>query len=168
MTNRLSSWVFPAFHGRYVDVFACAAEAPPREADGPAPDALRFILCRQRSPLEEVSGSARTRDCRTTVYLSAGPIRQNDTVSVTETCAIRPDAAASVSRRRRERRSLLAVSGRHASRSHTLAAKQPLSACICILSDGSKTKVHRSTRRYQLVAIHALVPHALPLPLVHV
>ncbi len=58
------------------------------------------------------------------VYLSVGPIGQNFTVSVTEACARRPGAAASVSRRQRERRNLLAGGGRRASRSHTLAASQ--------------------------------------------
>ncbi len=55
------------------------------------------------------------------VYLSFGPIGQSFTVSVTEACARRPGAAASVSRRRR---TLLAGGGRRASRSHTLAASQ--------------------------------------------
>jgi hypothetical protein len=43
---------------------------------------------------------------------------------VTKACARRPGAAASVERRRRERRSLLAVRGRRASRSDTLATSQ--------------------------------------------
>ncbi len=60
----------------------------------------------------------------TSVCLSFGPIGQKFTTSVTEACARRPGAAASVSRGRRERRILLAGGGRRASRSHTLAASQ--------------------------------------------
>jgi hypothetical protein len=58
----------------------------------------------------------------TVMSLSFHPIRQNATVSVTEACTRRPGAAASMSDRRRECRTLLASGGRRASRSHTLAA----------------------------------------------
>ncbi len=65
----------------------------------------------------------------TAVCLRFRPIRLKFTTSVTKACAQSPGAAASVSRRRRERHTLLAGGSRRASCSHTLAATRPLSAC---------------------------------------
>ncbi len=64
------------------------------------------------------------------------------TVSVTKACARRPGAAASVSRRRRERRTLLAGSGRRASRSHTLAASQAFERMHMLFCHRVKTSAH--------------------------
>jgi threonine dehydrogenase-like Zn-dependent dehydrogenase len=60
----------------------------------------------------EAAHKQRERSLNTVVYLSFGPIGQKTTASVTQARARRLGAAASVSRRRRERRS------------HTLAASQ--------------------------------------------
>ncbi len=73
------------------------------------------------------------------MYLSFGPIGQNFTVSATKACARRPGAAASVSRWRRERHTLLAGGGRRASRSHTLAASQAFECMHTLFSHRVKT-----------------------------
>ncbi len=75
----------------------------------------------------------------TAVCLSFGPFGQNFTVSVTEACARRPGAAASLSRRRRERRTLFAGGGWRASRSHTLAASQAFERMHMLFSHRVKT-----------------------------
>ncbi len=90
------------------------------------------------------------------VYLSFGPIGQNVTVSVTEACARRLGATASVSLRRRERRTLLAGGGRRASRSHTLAASQAFSRMHMLLPEGKNL----GTPRYIQVAHQACILYA--------
>ncbi len=67
------------------------------------------------------------------------------TIAVTEACARRPGAAASVSCRRRERRILLAGGGRRASRSHTLAAIQAFECMHMFVARGATTFGHACT-----------------------
>jgi hypothetical protein len=95
-------------------------------------------------------------DHRATISLSFGPIGQKFTASVTKACARRPGAAASVSRRRCERRILLACGGRRASRSHTLAASQlPIARTECMHSNAlfvASVLIRRSRRPRSMVA----------------